>query len=79
MATYLPLRARQALAVLRPHLQSTNEGLPAEEVLDVLTGEDSFSESEAAQLLVLLENRGYIYQVNNNIRITHRTTRSTLR
>lgn len=70
MEAFLPSRAEEALRVIRPHLHAAEQGLPVEDVVQVLTGEGTFAEPEAEQVLTILDNRGYIYQVDNQIRIT---------
>ncbi|WP_129115906.1 hypothetical protein [Halegenticoccus tardaugens] len=66
--TPLPPRAKEALDVLRSPVENAGGDLPREQALAVIASE--FDEESAEGLLNILHSRGYIYYVDDQIRIT---------
>ena len=65
----LPAYAEEVLEVLKPEIKTTTNGLPrdqAETYLDIAGFEPATIETALDQLL----NNGYIYVVNDQIRLT---------
>jgi hypothetical protein len=66
----LPTVAEEALEVLREPLEDADEGLPKPETKAVLVADDQFTDGEAEYAIDVLQNRGYIYYVDECVRIT---------
>ncbi len=66
--TPLPPRAKEALDVLRSPVENAGGELPRERAHSVIASE--CGEVSAEALLNILHNRGYIYYVGEQIRIT---------
>ena len=66
----IPPFAEDTLALLTDAAGGTGEGLPRDEALDVIAADERFSEANAEDALNVLQNRGYIYYVGENVRIT---------
>ncbi|WP_129116220.1 hypothetical protein [Halegenticoccus tardaugens] len=66
--TPLPPQAKEALEALRSPVENAGGDLPREQALAVIASE--CSEESAEGLLNILHNRGYIYYVGEQIRIT---------
>lgn len=66
----LPTVAEDALEVLRDPIESTDDGLPKAEAKAVLVADDQFTDEEAEYAIDVLQNRGYIYYVDECVRIT---------
>ena len=66
----IPPFAEDALAVLNEVVGDANEGLLKDEAKAVLVADDRFTEADAGYALDLLQNRGYIYYVNEQVYIT---------
>lgn len=66
----LPPVAEDALNVLREAVEDSDDGLPQDEAIAVLIADDRFTESDAAYALDVLESRGHIYSVDDDVRIT---------
>ncbi|WP_101298388.1 hypothetical protein [Halegenticoccus soli] len=66
--TPLPPRAEEALEVLRSPVENAGGELPRERALSVVASE--FGEESAEALLSVLHSRGYIYYVDEAVRIT---------
>jgi hypothetical protein len=62
--------AEDALDVLREPVESAEEGLPKDEAQAVLVADDRFTEADAEYALDVLQNRGYIYYVDDQVYIT---------
>lgn len=50
--------------------EDDNDGLPKEEAKAVLVADDRFTESDAAYALDILQSRGHIYYVDEQVYIT---------
>jgi enolase len=66
----LPTVAEEALEVLREPIENAGDSLPKSEVKAVLVADDQFTDGEAEYALDVLQNRGYIYYVDECVRIT---------
>jgi hypothetical protein len=66
----LPPVAENALEVLRDPIDNADDGLPKSEAKVVLVADDQFTDGEAEYALDVLQNRGYIYYVDECVRIT---------
>jgi len=67
----LPPFAEDALAVLTEAIgDGDDDSLPTDEAKAVLAEDDRFSESDVSHALDMLDNRGRIYYVNDQVRIT---------
>lgn len=67
--TPLPVRAEEAFEVLRPAIDSTDDGLPRDEAAALLA-DGAFDPGEADDQLAVLLERGYLYAVNDLLRVT---------
>jgi hypothetical protein len=66
----LPTVAEEALEVLREPIENAGDSLPKPETKAVLIGDDQFTDEEAEYALDVLQNRGYIYYVDEQVYIT---------
>lgn len=66
----LPPVAEEALELLRETVGDDDDDLGKDEAKAVLTADDRFTEGDAGYALELLQNRGYIYYVDEQVRIT---------
>ena len=69
----LPTYAAEVLEVLEPKIAATVNGLPRDEVKTHLDRE-GFEASTVEVALEELLNRGYIYEVNDHVRLTDTST-----
>ena len=66
----VPPFAIEALDALREPVAASDSGLPIEEATEVLAADERFTEADAEDALEALQNRGYIYCVDQRVRIT---------
>jgi hypothetical protein len=66
----IPPFAEDALAVLSEAVGDDDDGLPKDEAEAVLVADDRFPETDAEYVLNLLQNRGHIYYVDEQVYIT---------
>jgi hypothetical protein len=66
----LPPFAGDALAVLDEAVGDADDGLPKDEAETVLVADDRFTEGDAEYALNVLQNRGHIYYVDEQVYIT---------
>ena len=66
----LPPFAEDALAVLDEAVGDADDGLPKDEAEAVLVADDRFDTVDAEYALDVLQNRGYIYYVDEQVYIT---------
>jgi hypothetical protein len=66
----LPPVAEDALDVLHETVGDTDNGLPRDEAKAALVAGDCFTDGDAEYALDVLQNRGYIYYVNEQVYIT---------
>jgi hypothetical protein len=66
----IPPFAEDALAVLNDAVGAANDGLPKDKAEAVLVADDRFTETDAEYVLDLLQNRGHIYYVDEQVYIT---------
>jgi hypothetical protein len=66
----IPPSAEDALAVLNDAVGDANDGFPKDEAKAVLVADDRFTETDAEHVLDLLQNRGHIYYVDEQVYIT---------
>ena len=66
----IPPFAKDALAVLNDAVGDTNDGLPKSAVKALLADDDRFIQTDAEHALDVLQNRGYVYYVDDCVRIT---------
>jgi hypothetical protein len=66
----LPPVAEDALDVLHETVSDADNGLPQDEAKAVLVADDRFTDGDAEYALDVLQNRGYIYYVNEQVYIT---------
>ena len=66
----VPPFAMEALNALREPVAATDGGLPITEAIEVLAADERFTETDAEDALETLQNRGYIYYVDDRVRIT---------
>ena len=60
----------EALGALREPVAQSDGGLPIEEAKKLLAANERFTETDAEDALEALQNRGYIYYVDDRVRIT---------
>lgn len=65
----LPPGAKDVLQTLRPILETTDSGMTRDQVAMVLQN-DGFAEDEISYYLELLLNRGYLYEVDEDVFLT---------
>jgi hypothetical protein len=66
----LPPVAEDALDVLHETVGDADDGLPHDEAKAELVADDQFTDGDAEYALDVLQNRGYIYSVDEQIYIT---------
>ena len=66
----VPPFAMEALDALREPVAASDDGLPIAEATELLSDDERFTEADAEYALNLLQNRGYIYYVDDRVRIT---------
>ena len=66
----IPPFAEDTLVLLTDAAGGTGETLPRDEAIDVITHDERFTEAGAEDALAQLESRGYIYFVDEQVRIT---------
>jgi hypothetical protein len=66
----IPSVAEDALDVLHETVGDADDGLPFDEAKAVLVADDRFIEGDAKYALDVLQNRGYIYYVDEQVYIT---------
>jgi hypothetical protein len=66
----IPPFAEDTLELLTEAAGGTGEELPEDEAIDVITDGERFNKADAEDALEQLESRGYIYFVEENVRIT---------
>lgn len=66
----IPPFAEDTLSLLIEAAGGTGEGLPRDEAISVITNVERFTEADAEDAFAQLENRGYIYFVEEQVRIT---------
>ena len=66
----IPPFAEDMLELLTDAAGGTGETLPRDEAIDVITDVEGVSKAGAEDTLTQLESRGYIYYVEEQIRIT---------
>ena len=66
----LPPFAEDALAVLDEAVGNADDSLPKDEAEAVLVADDRFGTVDAEYVLDLLQNRGHIYSVDEQVYIT---------
>jgi hypothetical protein len=66
----LPTVAKEALEVLDEAFGDADDGFPEEEATTVLVNDDRFTEGDAEYALDVLQSRGYIYSVDEQVYIT---------
>lgn len=66
----LPPVAEDALDVLNATVGEDDDGLSKDEAKAVLVADDRFTEGDAEYALDILQNRGYIYYVDEQVYIT---------
>ena len=66
----IPPFAKDALAVLNDAVGDTNDGLPKSVVKALLANDDRCTETDAKHTPNVLYNRGYMYYLDDCVRIT---------
>jgi hypothetical protein len=66
----IPPFAEDALEVLRETVDEDDEGLSKDEATTVLVADERFTDGDAGYALDVLQSRGYIYYVNEQVYIT---------
>jgi hypothetical protein len=66
----IPPVAEDALDVLHEPVEDADDGLPEDEAKAVLVADNRFTEGDAEYALDVLQNRGYIYYVDEQVYIT---------
>ena len=66
----LPTVTKEALDVLDEAVGDVDDGFPKEEATTVLMDDDRFTEGDAEYALDVLQSRGYIYSVDEQVYIT---------
>ena len=66
----IPPFAEDALDGLNEAISDAGDGLPKDEAEVLLADDDRFTETDAEYALNVLQNRGYIYYVDDRVRIT---------
>lgn len=66
----IPPFAEDTLVLLTDAIDETGEGLPRETAINVITTDERFDTVDAEEALDLLQSRGYIYYVDEYVRIT---------
>ena len=66
----IPPVAEDALELLRESVADDGSGLAKDEATGVLVADERFTEGDAEYVLDVLQSRGYIYSVDEQVRIT---------
>ena len=66
----VPSFAIEALDALREPVTASDGGLPIAEATELLADDERVTEADAEYALDVLQNRGYIYYVDDRVRIT---------
>ena len=66
----IPPFAEDALAVLNGAIRGTDDGLSKDDAKALLADDDRFTETDAEYALDVLQNRGHIYYVDEQVSIT---------
>ena len=66
----IPAFAEDTLAVLNEAVGDANDGLPKDEAEALLVADDRFTKVDAEYALDVLQNRGHIYYVDEQVYIT---------
>ena len=66
----IPPFAEDVLALLTETAGGTGEELPRDEAIEVITDDERFDKADAEAALDSLQNRGYVYYVEEDVRIT---------
>ena len=66
----IPPFAEETLDALRKHVAASDSDLTLKEAKLKLADDGRFTETDAEEALDILENRGYIYYVDDRVRIT---------
>ena len=66
----IPPFADDALSVVTEAAGGTGEELPKDEAKAVIADADGFDEADAEAALDVLQSRGYVYYVEEHVRIT---------
>ena len=66
----IPPFAEDALEVLRETVGDDDEGLSKDEAATVLVADERFTDGDTEHALDVLQSRGYIYYVDEQVRIT---------
>jgi hypothetical protein len=66
----IPPFAEDTLTLLTDAAGGTGEELPKDKAIDVITDAERLGKADAEDVLAQLESRGYIYYVEEQIRIT---------
>lgn len=66
----IPPFAEDALAVLQETVGDDDEGLLNDEATAVLIADERFTEADAEHALDVLQSRGYIYYVDEQVYVT---------
>ena len=66
----IPPFAEETLEALREHDAASDSDLTLEKATEKLADDERFTQIDAEEALEILENRGYIYYVDDRVRIT---------
>ena len=66
----IPPFVEDVLALLTDAAGGTGEELPRDEAIGVITDDGRFDKADAEAALESLQNRGYVYYVEEDVRIT---------
>ena len=66
----IPPFAEDTLALMTDAAGGTGEQLPREEAIELIAADERFDKVDATAALDLLQKRGYIYYVGDDVRIT---------
>jgi RNase H-fold protein (predicted Holliday junction resolvase) len=66
----IPPFAEDTLALLTEAAGGVGEELPKEEALEIIAADERFDVADANAALEILQKRGYIYYVEESVRIT---------
>jgi hypothetical protein len=66
----IPPFAEDALGVLAETIGNADDGIPKAEAKALLADDDRFTETDAEYALDVLQNRGHIYYVDEQVYIT---------
>ena len=66
----IPPFAEDILSLVTDAAGGTGRELPRDEAIGVIAGDERFDKVDAREALCLLDDRGYIYTVEETIRVT---------